>query len=475
MSTTITSSGQTGARPSDAGPSDARSTDTTPSGAAAGDARPTGTRPTAEDLRARFAPVLAEIAAGAVERERERRLPFAEVRALADAGFTAITVPSEHGGAGADVETLFRLLIDLGEADSNLPQLLRAHFAFANGLLLGDEEEDPSVWQRLLAGGAVFGNASHERSTARVGDLATTVTPDGEDFLISGEKAYSTGSIFADWINVTAQTPDGLRARVTVRREDPGVQVRDDWDGFGQQLTGSGSTLLDEVRVPASRVRIRGASADGRPTPQTAFLQLVLLSSLVGVGRAALRDGVDFVRSRTRVYSQGSGATAAEDPLVQAVVGRLSAKLAAAEDSVLAAARALGAAQDAVIRDHRDGTPGSERSLALIDAAELRTVQAQLTAVENVLAVTTQLFEVGGASATSRGRALDRHWRNARTLSSHNPAIYQERAIGDRLLNDSELLYFWSTGEKKTSGQTTDGTKTSEQPTGGPEENGRVS
>jgi alkylation response protein AidB-like acyl-CoA dehydrogenase len=68
-----------------------------------------------------------------------------------------------------------------------------------------------------------------------------------------------------------------------------------------------------------------------------------------------------------------------------------------------------------------------------------------------VLSVTTELFEVGGASATSTSRALDRHWRNARTLSSHNPVIYQERAIGDRLLNGTGLLYFWSTGEKPKS------------------------
>ncbi|PWH06009.1 acyl-CoA dehydrogenase [Brachybacterium endophyticum] len=414
------------------------------------DAQPEWSTATADELRARFAPVLTEIAEGALERERERRLPFAEVRALADAGFTAVTVPRELGGAGADVETLFRLLIDLGEADSNLPQLLRAHFLFANGLLLGDEEEDPAPWQRRLAQGDVFGNASHERSTARVGDLATTVVRDGEDYVISGEKHYSTGSIFADWINVTALTPEGQHARVTVRVDDAGVEVRDDWDGFGQQLTGSGTTVLRDVHVPASRVRIRGQSIDGRPTPQTAFLQLVLLSSLVGAGRAALRDAIGFVRSRTRVYSQGSGTTAASDPLVQSVVGRLSAKVAAAEDSVLAAARALGLAQDAVVQDHRDGTIGSERAHALIDAAELRTVQAQLTAVDEILEVTSRLFDVGGASATSRGRALDRHWRNARTLSSHNPAIYQERAIGDRLLNDSELLYFWSTGEKKS-------------------------
>lgn len=391
-------------------------------------------------LRERFAPVLAQIAEGAADRDRERCLPHAEVRALAAAGFTAVTVPTRHGGGGADVETLVRLLIDLGEADSNLPQLLRAHFAFVNDFLIRAEEGEPDDWFARIAAGAVLGNASHERSTATVGDLATVVTPDGPDYRLSGEKHYSTGSIFADWINVSARTPDGRRARVTVGVHDPGVELRDDWDGFGQTLTGSGSTLFTDVHVPADRVRLLEGRGDGAATTQTAFLQLVLLASLVGTGRAALGDGIGFVRSRTRVYSQGSGATAASDPLVQQVIGRLSAKVASAQDAVLAAARALAAAQAAL---------GEEEHEMLTDAAELRTVQAQITAVADVLAVTTELFEVGGASATSRGRGLDRHWRNARTLASHNPVIYQERAIGDRLLNGADLLYFWSTGEKR--------------------------
>ncbi len=392
-------------------------------------------------LRERFAPVLEEIAADGPVRDRERRLPHAEVRALADAGFTAVTVPITQGGHGAGIETFFRLLIDLGEADSNLPQLLRAHFSHVEELLLGERDEDAEHRLEEIAAGAVFGNASHERSTATVGDLITTVVADGDGYRLSGEKHYSTGSLFADWIDVSARTEDGGRARVTVRADAPGVTLRDDWDGFGQILTGSGSTLLEDVRVPAEQVRVRPQGGDGRPTTQTAFLQLVLLSSLVGVGRAAVRDAVGFVRSRTRVYSQGSGATAAQDPLVQQVIGRISARVAAAEDAVLAAARALEVARSA---------PEEERE-ALIDAAELRTVQAQLTAVPDVLSVTTELFEVGGASATSTSRALDRHWRNARTLSSHNPVIYQERAIGDRLLNGTGLLYFWSTGEKPKS------------------------
>ena len=388
-------------------------------------------------LRERFAPVLQEIAAGSADRDRERRLPHAEVRALAEVGFTALTVPLSRGGHGAGIETFFRLLIDLGEADSNLPQLLRAHFSPVEELLLG--EQGPEADQRLesIAAGAVFGNASHERSTATVGDLSTTVVRDGDGYRLDGEKHYSTGSLFADWIDVSARTEDGGRARVTVPADAPGVTLRDDWDGFGQILTGSGSTLFEGVSVPADQVRVRPNGGDGAPTTQTSFLQLVLLSSLVGVARAALRDAVGFVRSRTRVYSQGSGATAAQDPLVQQVIGRISARVAAAEDAVLAAARALEVARSAS-EDDRD---------ARIDAAELRTIQAQLTVVPDVLSVTTDLFEVGGASATSTSRALDRHWRNARTLSSHNPVIYQQRAIGDRLLNGTDLLYFWSTGE----------------------------
>lgn len=392
------------------------------------------------ELRERFAPVLATIVQGAAERDRERRLPHTEVRALAAAGFTAVTVPRAQGGAGAGIETLFRLLLDLGEADSNLPQLLRAHFAFVQDILIGAETRETDSWLSVIADGAVVGNASHERSTATVGDLGTTVTPDGEAYRLSGEKHYSTGSIFADWINVSARTPDGRRARVTVASDDPGVDLRDDWDGFGQTLTGSGSTLFDRVAVPASRVRVLEGRGDGAATTQTAFLQLVLLASLVGAGRAALRDAIGFVRSRTRVYSQGSGPSAATDPLIQQVVGTLSADVASAQDSVLAAARALAAARDAA---------GGARAQELTDAAELRTVQAQITTVRDILRVTTELFDVGGASATSRGRSLDRHWRNVRTLASHNPVIYQQRAIGDRLVNGTDLLYFWSTGEKK--------------------------
>ncbi|UOE43127.1 acyl-CoA dehydrogenase family protein [Agromyces larvae] len=376
------------------------------------------------------------IAEDAVQREVERRLPHREVGWLRDAGFTAVTVPQSLGGLGASVTELFRLLIELGEADSNIPQLLRAHFTAVEGWLVQPPSPERDRRLRLVAEGAVFGNASHERSTAGVGDYVTRLRWHGDELLLDGVKHYSTGSIFADRIWVAAVDELGDHVSVVVDATAEGVTRNDDWDGFGQRLTGSGTTRFESVVVDPSEV---APQQDG-PTHITGFLQLVLLASLVGVGRAALRDAIDFVRSRTRVYSQGLATAAVDDPLVQQVVGRISALVQAAQSATLAAA--------AAVEDAHDAIGGGESHIEpLLRRAERETVQAQLIVTDLILQATTLLFEVGGASATSESRRLDRHWRNARTVSSHNPAIYQARALGRELLTGDGLIYSWSTGE----------------------------
>ncbi|MET0933703.1 MAG: acyl-CoA dehydrogenase family protein [Mycetocola sp.] len=389
-----------------------------------------------ERLAAPFRPIFARIAAGATDREIERRLPFEEIRWLREAGFGAVSVPVEFGGAGASVPHLFRLLIELAEADSNIPQLLRAHFTVVETLAIGPESASRDRWLRLIGAGAIFGNATHERSAATVGKLSTRLEPAEGGGFVTGVKHYSTGALFADWILVAAVDINDNPLSVTIPGNAPGVDRKDDWDGFGQRLTGSGTTVFDRVFVPETDIEANDFS---EPSHITGFLQLVLLASLVGVGRAALRDATAFVSKRTRVYSQGLADRAADDPLVQQVVGRLSALVYAAQATTLAAAQAVGAASDAAVLGR-----STEATAA---RAERESVQAQLLVTQLVLEATTQLFEVGGASAISEALRLDRHWRNARTISSHNPAIYQSRAIGDHLLNGDALLYTWSTGE----------------------------
>ena len=58
----------------------------------------------------------------------------------------------------------------------------------------------------------------------------------------------------------------------------------------------------------------------------------------------------------------------------------------------------------------------------------------------------TILFDTLGASGTSRTRDLDRHWRNSRTVASHNPVIYKQRIVGDWSVNGTEPPFVWDIG-----------------------------
>ena len=88
-----------------------------------------------ESVASRFRPIFERIAAGAVERDQLRTLPYDQIAELKQAGFGALRVPVSHGGAGVSIKQLFRLLIELGAADSNLPQALRGHFAFVEDVV----------------------------------------------------------------------------------------------------------------------------------------------------------------------------------------------------------------------------------------------------------------------------------------------------------------------------------------------------
>lgn len=384
-----------------------------------------GAVPADEELEERFAPVLATIAEGATAREQERRLPYEEVRLLREAGFTRLRVPVEYGGLGASLPQFFRQLIELGRADSNLPQLLRGHFAIVEGRLGHPEPEVRDRWLRLLGEGAIVGNASSEQTNASFRSVTTTLTPSGDGYVLRGEKYYSTGTLFADWISTSARLGDDRLARILLPADAPGVSRVDDWDGFGQRMTGSGTTRYDDVPVRAEWVE--PMPVDGPPpSTMTAFFQLVHLATLAGIGRAVLDDTLAFVGQRTRSLWNPGAPIPAQDPLVQEVVGGIAGASYAADAVTLAAVEAVAR----VRRLELEGaaTPSDyDRADAVVFASQGRVI-------ELVLGLTTRMFEVGGSSAVREGLRLDRHWRNARTLASHNPVIYRDRGVGEFLL-----------------------------------------
>jgi alkylation response protein AidB-like acyl-CoA dehydrogenase len=400
------------------------------------------TPPTDAELAARFRPVFARIAQGAAQREQERALAHDAVGWLREAGFGALRVPREHGGLGATPEQLYELLIELAEADSNLPQALRAHFGFVERVLVEFTPDQRAPWLRRVADGAIFGNATTEAGDGALGQLQTRVFRENGAWLLSGEKFYSTGTLYADWVAVTVQRDDTdpaqWRTLALVRTDAPGVERIDDWNGFGQRLTASGTTRFDSV--PVDGAHIINFSRTGA-TPMTAVFQLFHIATLAGIARAIERDAVAFVQPRKRVFSHGSGAVPREDPLVQQVIGHLSSTAFVATLATREVARGLGE----IDRLRLQGELVSED--LLIDV-ELRAGKAQVVVTDAVLGAATRLFDVGGATALQESRRLDRHWRNARTLASHNPVIYKARVIGDNALNGTRPTFYWGVGTK---------------------------
>lgn len=380
-------------------------------------------------LSQRFQPLFDRIAGGALARETGRILPHEAISWLKEAGFTRIRVPQAHGGEGVSIALQARLLIDLAEADSNIPQALRAHVSMVEDTL-GRPEAEAAPWFRRFAAGETFGSAWTELGN-RQGEVQTLVRrgPDG-GWRLSGQKYYSTGTIFADWIDVFARDGEtGADVIALVPARAVGVTREDDWQGFGQSLTGSGTTRFDDVSLTADQV----IPFRERFSYQTAFYQLILNITQAGIARAVLRDAVAVLRRG------GSATLPAQDPQIQQVVGRLSVTAFTVEAAVLASARSL----DAVFNALRAGEAAQE----LIARAELDAGRAQVLASQLVPAAATQLFDALGASATDRDAGLDRHWRNSRTIAQHNPAIFKERVIGDHALNGTIPIGLWSVGE----------------------------
>lgn len=377
-----------------------------------------------ERLAAKYRPVFERIAEGSLQRELQRELPHAPIAWLKEAGFTAVRVPSEHGGDGASLPELFRLLVELAAADPHVPQAFRGHIGFVEDRLWAGD----TSWFARFAAGEMVGNAVTEIGNVELGDTSTRLSEAPDGFTISGRKYYTTGSIFAEWIDATAKAPDGSEVAALVSTASDRVEVSDDWTGFGQRLTGSGTAVFDAAPVAAEHVY---PFAERFPT-QTSLYQLVLVAVQAGIARAAARDAAEQVATRARTFSHGNAAHTRNDPQILEIVGAITAEAFAAEAVVAHAAEWL------------------QRSFAgeagLKAETELASAQAQIVVGKLALDASTRLFDALGASATSVNLALDRHWRNARTVTSHNPPAFKARIVGDAVVNGAEPPYEWAIG-----------------------------
>ncbi|MBB3810505.1 acyl-CoA dehydrogenase family protein [Pseudochelatococcus contaminans] len=381
------------------------------------------------DLDALFA----QIAEGASERERERILPFEQLASLRAARFGAYRLPVESGGTGSSLEQLFEKILALAEADSNVAHILRNHFVFVERFARHPDTPQARVWQQRVAEGAIFGLANTELAKARSGAPSVTrLTREGDHYRLNGVKFYSTGSLFSDFVIVRARDDADRAVTAIIPADRDGVTLEDDWDAAGQRLTGSGSSRFENVRVEAEEVIVDDEGKGYGRAYKSTLPQLFLTAVNTGILRAILRDARALIHQRSgKAFFFAAADTPAQDPLLLKSVGELSAQVFAAETTVLSAARAQDVALAADIAD--------SDLKAKAHAAAVQAAKAKVIVDDYVLRAGNVLFDLGGASSTQRSHNLDRHWRNARTVASHNPAQYKALALGNLELNDIPL------------------------------------
>ncbi|WP_454873781.1 SfnB family sulfur acquisition oxidoreductase [Paraburkholderia xenovorans] len=364
-------------------------------------------------------------ASGAAERDRHRVLPWTELDLWSQSGLGAITVPREYGGAGVSFTTLAEVFVNLCAADPALGQIPQNHFGVLGVLReVGTPAQKERLYGEVLAGHRL-GNAGPERRSAAAatilqGSTRLRTTPDG--LRLDGKRFYSTGALFAHRVPTRATDDEGRAVQVWVPRDAPGLTVVDDWSSFGQRTTASGTVTFENVPVDPQDVLPIWQLAE-RPGLFGPVSQLLQAAIDQGIAQAAVADALAFVRERARPWVDSGLEHATDDPYIIADVGRLEIDLHAAHEVLLETGRTL----DAIAAQPIDAEASARASVAVAEAKVLTTRIA--------LEASEKLFELAGSASTRAVHNLDRHWRNARTHTLHDPVRWKLHLLGNYHLN----------------------------------------
>jgi SfnB family sulfur acquisition oxidoreductase len=362
-----------------------------------------------------------EFAAGAALRDREGLLPIREIEAFSQSGLWGIRVPKAYGGAEVSYVTVAEVIKLISAADPSLGQIPQNHLAVVEHIALDGTDAIKKHFFKEVLSGLRFGNATSETGGKNVGALETRVTFESDAAVVNGRKFYSTGALLAHVVPIAAADAEGRVFIVFADRDTKGLDVINDWSSFGQRTTASGTVVLNDVRVPLDRV-VPAHQAFDRPTAAGPISQIIQAAVDAGIAKGALADTVSFVQTKARPWLDSGQDKASEDHFTIAAIGDLAIKLHAAEAILEKAAR---------LTDVAIAHPNEET----VAEAAIAVAESKVLTTEAAILATNKLFELGGTRSTLAAHNLDRHWRNARTHTLHDPVRWKFFHVGNYVLN----------------------------------------
>jgi len=373
----------------------------------------------------------AQFAEGAAKRDRERIWPLAELEAFSQSGLWSLNVPRAFGGPELSYRTIVKVIDIISAADPSLGQIPQNHIGVVAAIrTTSDAAQQALLFEKVLAG-TRFGNAFSEFGSKRAADFETKFEEDGDDVIVTGRKFYATGALLAHLVPIVALDDEGRAFYAIAERDAPGLTVIDDWSAFGQRTTLSGTVTLDRVRVPRSHL-VPGYKGYAEPTADGPIFQIIQVAVDTGIAAAAIADTIAFVRTKSRAWVDSGLDYAWQDPYVIQAVGSLQLRLNATRALLDRAAIAV---------DEAVANPTAET----VATAQVQTAEAKILSTELAIEATNKLFELAGTRSTLAEHGLDRHWRNARTHTLHDPVRWKYAIVGNYYLNgENPPLHAWS-------------------------------
>lgn len=354
--------------------------------------------------------------------------------ALRTSGILSARIPSAHGGAELSYTQLVELAIQLAKADPSVAQSMQPHHLNVDLIRLRATTDQQKIHFSNILSGAWYSAGLAERGTTFRGDIGTRLTSyaDGK-YRLNGRKFYTTGGLLSDYLRITALDEQDKTVWLLIPSRRQGVALLDDWDGMGQRGTASGTTELVDVTVEPNEIFPLFETATYPWGYISSATQLMHCTIEAGIGLAALDDGIRWANEKARPVKESGVTRSLEDPFVQHTVGKIAAYAHAAEAVVYRAAAIVDAAEKSWWSTTTDQEDKHKNGIA----ASIAVAEAKIIVTQSSLMATEQLFEIGGASATLRKENLDRHWRNARTHTTHDPIAYKYKAVGAYYLSNT--------------------------------------
>ncbi|MGB3893593.1 MAG: acyl-CoA dehydrogenase family protein [Mycolicibacter sinensis] len=362
----------------------------------------------------------------AAERDKANATPRAEIELLRSNDLLQIQEPAKYGGSGLNFAQASQVTRRIARGDTSIAHLLGYHYAQTRvATLFGTPAQADAQSRRNAAEKLFWGGIQNPR-----GSSGLILTRDGDGFRLNGSRTFASGASTGDQLSVTALL-DGSQVFLSLdtRGGRQGFTFLDDWDNIGQRLTDSGGVRVVDARIEHHEVLgaepFTGGTLSPYQTLITPHWQLAFVNFYVGTAEGALTEALNWTREYATPWESSGVERATDDPYLLQTVGELVSQVRAA---ALLADRAGEALQEAV--DFGPALTEDQRAEAAIAVYE-----AKFLSTEVGLQAAGRLFEIQGARATASAYGFDRHWRNLRTHTLHDPVAYKAREVGDWVLN----------------------------------------